>query len=200
MPRQGLNREAVVQAAADLIEEEGLASFSMGGLARRLAVRPSSLYNHVQSMDGLLEDVAALAIDRLTQAEREACEGKTGEAALFALAEAYRRYARAHPELYRAVMHAGRWGRPELEARAGDIVRPIMEVLAGFGLDETEQRHWQRVLRSVMHGFAAHEQAGAFSHFPEDRDESYRLAVQCVAGGLRRAGRKSHEDGRTDPV
>lgn len=41
----------------------------------------------------------------------------------------------------------------------------------------------------MMHYFAAHEEAGGFSHFPIDRDESDRMAIQCVADGLRNAGK-----------
>lgn len=200
MPRQGLDRAAVVRAAADLIEEKGMACFSLGGLARKLHIRPSSLYNHVEGLEDLLKAVALLAVDDLVRAEQAAVRDKTGREALLALAVAYRDYARTHPELYRAVMHIHRWDSAELEVYAGRIVRPIADVLAAAGLNEAERHHGERALRAVMHGFVAHEQAGAFSHFPEDRDESYRLAVQYVVDGLCRTGREPHEDERTDPV
>ena len=57
MPRQGLRRERVVEAAVALIEERGAERFSMGELAKRLCVKPASLYNHVESLDALLEAV-----------------------------------------------------------------------------------------------------------------------------------------------
>lgn len=57
MPRQGLDKAKVVQAAAELIEEKGLVRFSMAGLAKKLDVKTASLYNHVESLDALLEDV-----------------------------------------------------------------------------------------------------------------------------------------------
>lgn len=43
MPRQGLSKESVVQAAVDLIEEKGVSQFSMGKLAQRLKIKPASL-------------------------------------------------------------------------------------------------------------------------------------------------------------
>ena len=39
-----------------------------------------------------------------------------------------------------------------------------------------------------MSGFAFHEQAGGFAHFPVNQDESFRIAMQCVANGLHEAG------------
>ena len=69
------------------------------------------------------------------------------------------------------------------------MIRPILRILAGYGLSQAQQVHWQRILRSVMHGFAAHETAGGFSHFPLDSDESYRLAIQWIAAALQTAGK-----------
>lgn len=58
--------------------------------------------------------------------------------------------------------------------------------------DERLKMHWQRILRSVMHGFIAHKQLGGFSHFPIDKDQSYHLAIQVIADSLRNAGKEHH--------
>jgi len=51
MPRQGLNRQEVVNAAAALIEETGYHNFSMRELADRLPIKTAPLYNYIESMD-----------------------------------------------------------------------------------------------------------------------------------------------------
>ena len=51
---------------------------------------------------------------------------------------------------------------PTLEQEAGRIVLPIQEVLSSYEWTETQQRHWQRVLRAVMGGYALHGQSGGF--------------------------------------
>ena len=188
MPRQGLTQETVVQAAAALIEAEGIDRFSMGELAKRLDVKPASLYNHVKGVDALLEAVGLSAIGQLVEAERQAIVGKGPEEALFALAEAYRTFARVHNQLYRVIMGKN----PVLTNRAGEIVQPILQVLSAYGLTQTQQFHWQRVLRGLMYGFAAHEYAGGFSHFPVDENESYRMAIQWVAQSLRQVKEGNH--------
>ena len=104
MPRQGLGKESILQAAIALIEEKGIAQFSMGELAKRLNVKPASLYNHVDSLHDLLEQIGLAAISRLTVAENQAIQGKQKDEALFSLAEAYRFFAREHAQLYRLIL------------------------------------------------------------------------------------------------
>ena len=59
----------------------------------------------------LLEAVAFQAIARLARAEEQAIAGREGDAALFALAEAYRAFAREHNALYRVIMGFPRWNK-----------------------------------------------------------------------------------------
>lgn len=193
MPRQGLNRNSVVEASLKLIEEKGYASFSMGELAKSLNVKTASLYNHVESLDVLFTEVGLAAVSQMVACEKKAIEGKEKNDALFAIAAAYRSFAKDHNELYRVIMSLQKSKNEVLEKAAGQITEPILQVLSGYGLSRTEQMYWQRVLRSMMHGFVAHEEAGGFSHFPIDRNESYLMAIQCVADGLQNAGKKQNE-------
>ncbi|WP_214319946.1 TetR/AcrR family transcriptional regulator C-terminal domain-containing protein [Nonomuraea sediminis] len=58
---KGINREAVLDAALLLAQEEGLAGLSMRKLAKRLGIEAMSLYNHFANkadiLDGLAERV-----------------------------------------------------------------------------------------------------------------------------------------------
>lgn len=188
MPCQGLCQDSIVHAAVGLIEEKGIAHFSMGALARQLHVKTASLYNHVKSLEQLLALVGQEAICRLAQQEKQAIAGRQGEDALFALARAYRAFAREHYQLYLAIMAFPKWDNSALKQQASQIVSPILQVLSDYGLPPEQQFHWQRVLRAVMAGFAFHEQAGGFTHYPADQDESFRIAIRCVADGLCQAG------------
>lgn len=195
MPRRGLNRDSVVEASIRLIEEKGYAAFSMGELAKSLNVRTASLYNHVESLDALFTEVGLAAVSQMVASETRAIEGKEKDEALFAIAAAYRAFAKEHNQLYRVIMSLQKSKNEVLERAAGQITEPILQVLSGYGLSRAEQMHWQRILRSMMHGFAAHEEAGVFSHCPLDKDESYRMAIQCIADGLHNAGEKQNEHG-----
>lgn len=192
VPKQGLSKQSVVQAAIQLIEEKGIDRFSMAKLAQRLNIKTASLYNHIDSLNQLLECVGEDAVSRIVGQETLAIAGKECDDALFALAEAYRTFVREHYELYRVIMAFPKLENPTLEQEAGKIISPILEVLSGYGLTEEQRQHWQRVLRAVMGGFAFHEQSCGFSHLPADQNESFRIAIQCVADGLRKAGDDKH--------
>ena len=61
----GLNRETVVEAALDLLDETGVDGLSMRGVADRLGVKAASLYWHLRDKEQLLELVAAAVLDRV---------------------------------------------------------------------------------------------------------------------------------------
>ncbi len=194
MPRQGLSRESVVKAAVELIEKKGYSAFSMAELAKSLNIKTASLYNHIESLDVIYAEVGLSAVSQMVDMEMRAIEGKERDSALFSLANAYRTFAKEHNELYRVIMSLQKTKNEVLERAAGQIAEPILQVLSGYGLDTLQQMHWQRVLRSTMHGFTAHEEAGGFSHFPADKNESYRIAIQCIADGLNAAGKEDYEN------
>ena len=193
MPRQGLNKDSVVEASVRFIEEKGYAAFSMSELAKSLNVKTASLYNHVKSLDVLFTEIGLAAVSRMVASETRAIEGKKKNDALFAIAAAYRAFAKDHYELYRVIMSLQKSKNEVLERAAGQITEPILQVLSSYGISRAEQMHWQRILRSMMHGFVDHEEAGGFSHFPIDKNVSYLLAIQCVADGLQNAGKKPNE-------
>ena len=55
--RPALTREAVVAAAVDLADTEGLAALSMRAVAKRVGVEAMSLYHHVANKEALLDAV-----------------------------------------------------------------------------------------------------------------------------------------------
>lgn len=194
MPRNGLTKERVVEAAVQLIEQSGTAEFSMRALADSLNIRTASLYNHVESMDALLVDVCVYALQMQREKELDAVEGKAGTQGVVALAEAYRRFAKEHRELYRLIMNMAASCGEELGEVSQCIVGPFLKVLEDTVLTEEEKIHWQRVLRGIVHGFVSQEDAGFFSHLPADVDDSFQTAVRCYMDGLRQAEkRKRHE-------
>ena len=194
MARKGLTKEVIADAALALIEEKGLKEFSLRTLASSLEVQVSSLYNHVSGQNELLTEVGIRAVDILTALEENAIAGKKTDEALFALADAYRLFATEHPELYRIIMGVHILHLSVLETEIRKIVTPILTVLSGYGLPEEKQMHYQRILRSIMHGFYAHESTGGFTYTEIDRETSYRLAIGCIADALNMERKHYHEE------
>ncbi|MBQ2896264.1 MAG: TetR/AcrR family transcriptional regulator [Oscillospiraceae bacterium] len=188
MAYKGISRDRIVEAARELLERDGLGGFSLRTLAASLGVRVSSLYNHIDGQEELLTTLGLRGVDELCAALETAVAGKRRDVALFALGRAYRDFARAHPQLYRLIMGAHGLRLPALEESVTRISGPIFRLVEDYGIDGTAGIHAQRLLRSVMHGFYAHEQLGSFTLAEADREESYRFALESVAAQFERMG------------
>lgn len=190
MPRAGLNRAVVVEAAAILADEQGLEDLSLGDLADRLGVRKPSLYNHVAGIGDLRHGLAVVGLRELGRSLTRAAAGKSGRKGLFALAEAYRSFVRERPGLYAATVRSYRLSEPDdpgLAAAEREVFEPVLAVLDSCGLWNEEAIHAARGLRSIAHGFATLEESGGFG-IALDTDESFRRLVGVYADGLLGAG------------
>ena len=193
-PRAGLNRAAVVEAAAALADEGSLEDLSLADLAGRLGVRKPSLYNHIAGVGDLRRGLALVGIRELGRRLSRAAAGKAGDEGLFALAEAYRLFVKQRPGLYEATVRSYRLyepGDPELGAAEAETLGTVLAVLASCGVrGEEEAIHAARGLRSIAHGFATLENAGGFG-MSLDPDESFHKLMRTFAGGLRSEGHEA---------
>ena len=180
MPRRGLDRDRVVDAAVAIADADGLEAVTLARVAAALGVKPPSLYNHVDGRDALVRAIAVRALGELTDALRRAATGRAGADALTAVAHAQLAYARAHPGLYAATVTAPAPGDAGHEAAAAGAVEVLTAALAGLGLEGDDAVHAIRALRSAVHGFAALEAAGGFA-LDVDRDASFAYLVARLA-------------------
>jgi AcrR family transcriptional regulator len=186
-PRTGLSREAVVEAAASLADENGLEAITLTALASELGIRTPSLYNHVAGLEGLRRELTLLGVRELGQRLSRAAVGKAVDEGIFGLAQAYRTFVKERPGLYAATVRSYRLSHPDdpqLAQAEGQAFEPVLAVLASYGLFGEEAVHAARGLRSVAHGFATLEVAGGFG-IALDPEESFVRLLEAFAAGLR---------------
>ena len=193
MPRKGLTKELVIDAAFLLIEEKGPHSFSINELARRLDIKPASIYNHVKNMEELLNEVGERIAAMLREAEHEAIAGKSRDEAFYALSAAYRSFASEHTHLYK--MNVGRQliGTDFEKAKKGEIVDPILKVLSDYDIEERERMDWHRIWRAMMHGYITQEYVARANNIPVDFDRVYKKALETIVLGIHDAEVKNAE-------
>lgn len=190
MFHKGLNKDAVVAAAKQFIEQKGCDNFSMRALAENLGIKTASLYSHIENMEKLFTEVGLSALKQQRNEIIKEVGDKRRDDAVRAAAASYRRFAAQHTELYKLIMQMPRSEDEVLKEAASMTAEPFMLILNDYEIGEAQKMHWQRALRGVMHGFVSEEQAGYFSHYPVDIGESYKTAVECMIEGLH------HEEGR----
>jgi AcrR family transcriptional regulator len=185
VPRAGLDPAAVVAAAADLADAQGLEAVTLSRVAAELGVKPPSLYNHVEGRDGLVRGIALLGLGELAATLREAAVGRSGDEALLAAAGAYRAYVKQHPGRYAAGGVAAPADDDDEHQQAGATVIDIfMSVLRGWDLAEDDAIHAVRGIRAAVHGFTTLEASGGFG-LRQDVDESFTRLIGALAAGLR---------------
>jgi AcrR family transcriptional regulator len=179
----GVDRERVVAVAADLADKVGLEALTLAQVAAQLGMRLPSLYNHVDGLAGLRRELALLGVRELGEQVSRAAIGKSGDAAVLALAHAYRAYVSQHPGRYAASVRADP-SDAELQRASALVVEIVLAVLEPYQLPASDAIHAVRALRSLVHGFVTLELAGGFG-MPLDRDESFEWLLQAYVRGLR---------------
>jgi AcrR family transcriptional regulator len=184
MARAGLSAEAVVDAAAQLADREGLEAVTLARLAADAGVRAPSLYAHVDGLGDLHRRLAMRGRLDLAAAMRHAATGRSGADALRAIADALREYGRDHNGTYLAAQRAPASDDAEALAAAGEVVDVVVAVLAGYGLEGDDAIHATRAVRAALHGFATLETSGGFA-IDLDLDESFARMVEVLDRGMR---------------
>ena len=193
MFHKGLNKEIIVNAAKELIEQEGVQNFSMRKLADKLEIKTASLYTHIESMEALYTEAGLSALKSQMEELSDAIGEKRRDDAVTILAYSYRKFATEHEELYKIIMQIPTGNDDILKEAAAMTAEPFMKVLNDYQLSQKQKMHWQRILRGMMHGFVSEEKAGYFTHYPVSIDDSYKSAVQCVIDGLHKEEGEIHD-------
>ena len=171
--RSARGRE-VVAAGRRLLEEEGPEALTMRRLAERVGIRAPSLYKHLPDKAALEAAIIATGFEEAAAAFEAAVED-AGEA-LPALAAAYRRFALAHPHLYR-LMNNGPLPREQLPPGLED--RTAAPLLRAAGSQARARAVWAfahgMVMLELDHRFPADAdldaawEAGIAAFQPADR-------------------------------
>lgn len=175
--RRRLNKKRVLQTAAQLAEESGgVGELTLTALANALGVQTPSLYNHIDGLEGLREELTLLAGRTLLQEVRQAAYGRTGVEALRSMGHAYRAFAHNHPALYPLTTEAPDPEETERVALAQEWLQMLLLTMASLGLHDDEALHAIRTYRALLHGFVSLEASGGFK-MDLDRDQSFEMML-----------------------
>jgi AcrR family transcriptional regulator len=162
-------RQAVLQAAGEILEKEGLEALSVRELARRAGVSHNAPYRHIPDRASLHAALAAEGFEMLAHALRSRPRREMGEA--------YVGFALAHPERFR-LMFGGLAG---LEPRARRTYEALLESFADLGEDAP---YAAAAAWGLMHGLAHLLLDGHFAG--EDKRRFVREVLSTVRFGAPR--------------
>jgi AcrR family transcriptional regulator len=183
VPRAGLTTDAVVDAALEIVDSEGLSALTLAAVAAHTGVAAPSLYKHIGGLADLRLLVAARVITEMIDRFATALIGRSRDDAVAVLMREYRGYVVDHPARY-AAMPADPLHHPALVATGTRLFKMLLGVLSGYGLADDEAIHAARRLRVVVHGFASIEAEGGFG-LQVDLDETYDQVIRMVIATFR---------------
>jgi AcrR family transcriptional regulator len=193
-------KEACIQAAREVIAEQGVEGLSLRDVARKLGVSHQAPYRHYPSRDHLLAAIMQRCFEDFAAFLDQASKAHTTDA-LLGMGQAYMRYAAenpleyrlmfgtpwpepaAHPELVRHAVHAFDLLRQHLQQRlqqnANDPQSDMLALLAQAELQAL-------FIWSALHGMASIQQANVMQHLALSPGVS-AMAETCLMGMMHTA-------------
>src|SRR5580692_4216739 len=180
--------DALLNSAADILENEGPDALSVRRIATAAGVAPMGVYNHFASKNGIIDALFIQGFERLRQALDTISDIQDPYEALREGGRRYRALAQAHPMVYRLMFlqavpgfepsdHALEVATGAFAALVAAVQRAITAgVIADAPPNETAQLIW-----ASHHGWVSLELMGI--GFVEDQDAAFdRLCTSPLAG------------------
>ena len=181
------NRTLIVEAARQLIEQDGVDNLSLGKVAAALDIKAPSLYRHIRNKNALLIAVIEQTYLNLFAAYDAAlaASGDDPTERMLNLSRAHRRFAHENPNTYVLIYTMNdpqNLANPDMLLERALLVEKIMSRIAG----EENSLPALRGSLAIVHGFAMLELNGEFRR-GGDLDAHFDAALKAYLRGWKSA-------------
>lgn len=180
----GLDRKTIIEAAANMADEQGASNVSIKAVAAKLGIKPPSLYKHFSGgLDELNTELMLYGYRILESDITKVAIGKAKDDAIIAICNAYRSFVAKHKGLFEVMQWYNMYQSEEhLQATKG-IISVLFQVLDGYCLTEEQKVHSVRMLRGFMQGFSDIESHGGYGN-PTPIDDTFNFAIKTILNGI----------------
>ncbi|KRN03287.1 transcriptional regulator [Levilactobacillus senmaizukei DSM 21775 = NBRC 103853] len=179
--KRTLTREKVIDQAIQMIAERGVDQLTIRALADELAVRPQSIYNYIESLNDLLDQVGVRFVGDLADRLMHNLMGVSGKEALMIFAREFRQGCLTQRHLAPLLMNPNDL-RPLVQTHAA-LVQLYQQMFHSLHLSEADGTTLVEasLYRSALFGFIVQEIGGFMRVTPqkvnERFDQTMRLAI-----------------------
>ena len=174
----------IVDCAGDLVDEQGPSALTAQRLAERMRTKPVLLFRYFETIDAIVEAVAARALGDLIALYDDAVTVRPPREALCALGHVERTYAQARPGRYRLAVQIGERRSPTVSAEKEALLERLAKALEAYGIEGESALRTARAARAAIQGFIVLELAGALGT-PFEIDLSYQGLLEVLDRGAR---------------
>ena len=181
----GLDKKKIIEVAANMADEKGIASVTLKVLAAELGIKSPSLYKHFSGgLDELNKELMLYGYHSLESEITRAAIGKSKDDAIIAICYAYRNFVTEHKGLFEAMQWYNMYQSEEhLQATQG-TVSVLFQVLEAYGLTEEQKVHIVRMFRGFLQGFSTIESHGGYGN-PIPLNDTFDFALKTMLNGIR---------------
>lgn len=167
-----IDRAAVLDAALAVADEGGIDAVTMAAIGRELGVSAMALYRHVGDKADLLDGL----VERLLGEVPVPAPDLAPLDRLAALGDGIRALARAHPHVFPLLL-----ARPATTDDARQRRDLVHSLLGEVGVPADEVPRMERLVSTIVLGFALSEATGRFAHHSaEVVDEDWAALADVV--------------------
>lgn len=179
----GLDKAIILDTAARMADEKGIANITLKSLAENLGVKSPSLYKHINGLDELNRELMLYGWGLLEKEMMKAAIGKAKDDALIALCYAYRNFVTLHKGLFEAMQWYNMYRTDEHLRATQGLVSVIFQVLDAYDLSEEQKVHIVRMFRGFLQGFTAIESHNGFGNSLAVED-SFDFSLKILLNGI----------------
>lgn len=182
--KAGLDKDLILQTAAKMADENGIACVTLKSLAMELGVKSPSLYKHFSGgLDELNKELMLYGWRTLEKEMIMSAVGKAKDDAILSICHTYRKFVLEHTGMYEAMQWYNMYSSDEALNATEGIISILFQVLAAYELTEEQKVHTVRTLRSFLHGFSSIESHNGFGN-PVPPSDTFDFALQTILKGI----------------
>ncbi len=183
MPRAGLTREKVIEAAARLANENGLGYVTISTLAAHLKIKKPSLYNHIESQDDILRSIMVYGWTHGIEPIAARIQAQDAHVALKEYARFFYKYALENPGIFEAMLWYNKYQSEELVQATEKLYEFFFAQTDKLKISRENANHLLRTYRAFLEGFALLVIHKSFGN-PISIEESFELSLDVLVKGM----------------
>lgn len=184
MPKTKIDKESVIKEAAYMANKMGIENLSLKTLALQLGVKSPSLYNHVDGLDDLKQQLMLYGWKELEDKIIQAVIGFTGYDAIRAMCYAFHEYAVENQGVFSAMLWYNQFENEQTEEATSKMFSIFYKITKPLNISQDNCVHLVRMFRSFLEGFALLENHNAFGNTQLIKD-SFELSVDILIEGTK---------------
>lgn len=179
-----VSKSLVIETASQIADEQGLNCLSLKAVAEKLEVQTPSLYNHIESLDDLMREVAHQGMRSMNEKMAQAAIGKAGDAAMKSVGVEYLNFVIQHPGVYETIAWATWHGTDETAQIFENYLKILSIILLSCEFPPESTDEVVNLFAAFLHGFTTMHVRTAFSDPQKVADELCN-AIDTISLGIR---------------